>query len=165
MIKRIRKWAKNKIQSYSRGIDPSTWLLNLIFQKILRYNCAYDWSIHFTSRVNGRVVIGDGVEMSFATSGHCYIQGINGVYIGDETIFAPGVKIISANHSKGNLHKWDKCDAIRVGKRCWIGANAIILPGVTLGDDVIVGAGSVVTKSFPAGATVVGVPAKMVSVG
>jgi len=100
------------------------------------------------------------VWVSFAASGGCYIQGNNGIEFGDDTIFAPGVKIVSANHSRSDLSKWDPAAPIRIGKRCWIGANAIILPGAQLGDDVVVGAGAVVTRDFPSGTIVVGVPAQ-----
>ncbi|MNN96997.1 Maltose O-acetyltransferase [compost metagenome] len=51
---------------------------------------------------------------------------------------------------------------IRIGRNVWIGGGAIVLPGVTIGDDAVVGAGSVVTRDVPAGATVVGNPARAV---
>jgi maltose O-acetyltransferase len=51
-------------------------------------------------------------------------------------------------------------EPIRIGKGCWIGANAVILPAVQLGDRVVVGAGAVVTKSFPADSVIVGNPAR-----
>ncbi len=50
---------------------------------------------------------------------------------------------------------------IKMGKRCWIGAKAVILKDVELGDGCVVGAGAVVTKSFPAGSVIAGVPASM----
>ncbi len=49
---------------------------------------------------------------------------------------------------------------MRIGRNVWIGAGALILPGVTVGDDAIIGAGSVVTRDVPAGATFVGNPAR-----
>jgi maltose O-acetyltransferase len=91
------------------------------------------------------------------------VQGINKIYIGDYTIFAPGVKIISANHDKKDYHSHDKSiSPIKIGKNCWLGANSVILPGVELGDNVIVGAGAVVTKSFPDNVILGGVPAKII---
>ena len=120
--------------------------------------------VHFTSKVKGRITIGENVWVSFAASGGCYIQGINGIEIGDNTIFAPGVKIISANHSKSDLNKWDKTSPIRIGKNVWIGANAVILPGVEIGDHAVIGAGSVVTHDVPSHAVAAGVPAKVIKV-
>jgi acetyltransferase-like isoleucine patch superfamily enzyme len=142
-------------------VPPGLWLLNKFCQNILDFNCEIPWMVHFTSSVGGgEIIIGENVWISFAVSGGCYIQGGNGINIGDNTIFAPGVKIISANHVSGDFIHWEKAEPILIGKNCWIGANAIILPGVKLGDNVIVGAGSVVTKSFPSNSIVVGNPAK-----
>jgi maltose O-acetyltransferase len=50
---------------------------------------------------------------------------------------------------------------VRIGRNCWIGGGAIILPGVTIGDDALIGAGSVVTRDVPAGATAFGNPARV----
>lgn len=55
-----------------------------------------------------------------------------------------------------------KCAPITIGDRCWIGDNVFLREGITLGDDVVVGANSVVTKSFPSGSVVAGVPAKLI---
>jgi acetyltransferase-like isoleucine patch superfamily enzyme len=145
------------------GMPMSRWLVNWIFQRIFRLNSQVPFQIHFTSTVSGKLSIGRNVWKSFALSGGCYVQGINGIEIGDDTIFAPGVKIISANHRKGDLSKSAPAEPIRIGKRCWIASNSVILPGVQLGDDVIVGAGAVVTKSFPSGSVIGGVPAKLIS--
>lgn len=101
-------------------------------------------------------------RVSFAVSGGCYIQATNGIRIGEETVFAPGVKIISANHDLATLANAAPAPPVVIGTRCWLGANAVILPGVKLGDHVIVGAGSVVTESFPANVVVGGVPAHVI---
>jgi acetyltransferase-like isoleucine patch superfamily enzyme len=149
------------------GIRFSQWFINFIFQRVCRLNAEAPFQVHFTSKVimgNG-IHIGRNVFKSFAVSGGCYIQGGNGIEIGDDTIFATGVKIISANHDPNNNFEWAKAAPIRIGSRCWIGTNAVIMPTVQLGDDVIVGAGSVVTKSFPPHAIIVGVPARQVPKG
>ncbi len=144
-------------------VPPGLWLVNVFFQRVLRINAGVPWMVHFTSYVSGRVTIGRNVWVSFAVSGGCYVQGGNGVEIGDDTIFAPGVKVVSANHDRENLQRWSPSEPVRIGRGCWLGANAVILPGVQLGDGCTVAAGAVVTKSFPAGSTVGGVPARLIA--
>ena len=143
-------------------LPPGLCFLNWFVQRICGINREYAWPVHYTSRVVGQVKIGRNVWKSFAASGGCYIQGGNGIEIGDDTLFAPGVKFISANHSLTDLKKWDPAPPIIIGKRCWIGANAVILPEVVIGDEVVVGAGAIVSRSFPDGAIVAGTPAKLI---
>lgn len=157
-----RKWVYKFLQKKAHPIAPGLWVLNLIVQKIFRINSHIPWMVHYTSRVTGDVKVGRNVWISFAVSGGCYIQGLNGIFIGDDTIFAPGVKIISANHEQEKFSDIVRSSPIMIGKRCWIGANAVILPGVKLGDDVIVAAGSVVNKDFASNSVIAGIPAKFV---
>ena len=79
-----------------------------------------------------------------------------GIHISDESYITSGAMILSHDFIKGI-----KIDT-RIGKKCFIGANAIIMPGVTIGDSVIVGAGSVVLKDVPSGCIVAGNPARVV---
>jgi carbonic anhydrase/acetyltransferase-like protein (isoleucine patch superfamily) len=153
-------WPWRLLERLTDPIPPGLWLLNAFCQRVLRINAETPWMVHFSSRVIGRVKIGRNVWKSFALSGGCYIQGLNGVEIGDDTLFAPGVKIVSSNHQPGRLDRQQDGPPIRIGPRCWIGVNAVILPGVELGADSIVGAGAVVTHSVPAGVSVAGVPAR-----
>lgn len=157
-------WPIRLLNKLRKDNVPSGMLLmNFIYQKFFDINNSIPWSVHYTSQVQGKIKIGKNVWKSFASSGNCYIQGANGIEIGDDTIFAPGIKIISSNHDPENLHTWETEKPIRIGKNCWIGANAVILPGVELGDRVIVGAGAIVTKSFEAGSVIVGNPARLLT--
>jgi acetyltransferase-like isoleucine patch superfamily enzyme len=143
-------------------IPPGLWIINVVVQNLLDINNDIPWMVHYTSRVMGKISIGENVWKSFALSGGCYIQGVNGIIIGDNTIFGPGVKIISANHNIINHNQFTKNKPIRIGKKCWLGANCIILPGVELGDNVIIGAGSVVNESYPSNSIVVGNPSRKI---
>ena len=86
------------------------------------------------------------------------------IYVGDCTMFGPNVVVATAGHpilpelrEKGYQYN----APVHIGKRCWIGAGALIMPGVTIGDDTVIGAGSVVTKDIPAGVVAVGNPCRV----
>lgn len=96
----------------------------------------------------------------------CFIHSAGGIEIGEDVGIGPGVKILTSQHqlqdpSAPIMHQELEFKLVRIGKGCDIGANAVILPGVTLGDYCQVGAGAVVTKSFPAHSIVTGVPASL----
>lgn len=85
------------------------------------------------------------------------------IKIGKGTYIANNVGIITTNHDLNDLEKHQEGTEIILGIKCWIGMNAMILPGVVLGDHTVVGAGAVVTKSFPEGYCVIaGNPAKKI---
>ncbi len=102
-------------------------------------------------------------------SSHCRIATESGISIGESTLIAAYAYIGPGNHQRdaeGNLlvdGEMEKQGGVRIGKRCWIGARATILDGVSIGDGAIVGAHALVKDDVPAGATVVGIPAKVVS--
>ena len=108
---------------------------------------------------NGGVRLGDRVEIN----NFCIINGTGGVDIGDYTVIGPGARIISYQHryAHGTPIQSQPVDArpIRIGSDVWLGANAIILAGVTIGDGAVVAAGAVVRNDVPAYAVVAGVPA------
>ncbi len=133
-----------------------------LMQKILGINRQAYWPMHFSSVVSGVKNIKIGIGTAPGLSPGCYIQGGGAIYIGDYTIIAPNVGIISANHDIHDLTMHHR-GVIRIGDYCWLGMNAVVLPNVTLGDFTVVGAGAVVTKSFPDGYCVLaGNPAKII---
>lgn len=94
-----------------------------------------------------------------------YFQAIEKIVIGKGTYIACNVAIITANHNFFKLEEHSKGQSVILGKECWIGFNSVILPGVVLGDRTIVGAGSIVTKSFPEGHCIIaGNPAKLIRI-
>ena len=87
------------------------------------------------------------------------------IYVGDYTMFAPGVIVATAAHPilprlREKVYQYNM--PVHIGKNCWLGAGVIVMPGVTIGDNSVIGAGSVVTKDIPAGVVAMGVPCRVV---
>lgn len=125
-------------------------------QMVLQKNAGPYWPVHFTSTVSGWKNVYCGIETCPGYSPGNYISAFHGkIFIGDYTQIAPNVGIISSNHDvyDNSLHIPNE---VRIGKYCWIGMGAILLPGVELGDFTIVAAGAIVTKSFKEGYVVIG---------
>lgn len=147
-------------KDYQCKVSFETWF----FHKVLNIggNRSAYWPVHYTSTVHDADRIFAGVDTCPGLSKGCYIQGKGGVYIGDYTQIAPQVVIVSANHDFYDNREHILSEVV-IGKYCWLGAGAKIMPGVTLGDWTIVAAGAVVTKSFPDGYCVLGgVPAQKI---
>ncbi len=86
------------------------------------------------------------------------------IYVGDYTMFGPNVIIATAGHPilpelREKNYQYNM--PVRIGKNCWLGAGVIIVPGITIGDNVVIGAGSVVTKDLPSNVVAVGNPCKV----
>ena len=87
------------------------------------------------------------------------------VTIGDDCFLGPGVHIYTACHSTNPIERNSRrewAEPVTIGNNVWIGGNVTILPGVHIGDNCTIGAGSVVTKDVPANAIVGGNPAKLI---
>ncbi len=86
------------------------------------------------------------------------------IYVGDYTMFGPNVTIATAGHPllpELRQQGYQYNAPVHIGKNCWLGAGVIVLPGITIGDNVIVGAGSIVTKDLPSNVLAVGNPCKV----
>ncbi|WP_317890971.1 sugar O-acetyltransferase [Granulicella arctica] len=106
------------------------------------------------------IFLGDRVFLNFG----CVLLDVGRIEIGDGTQIGPMVQIYAADHPRDPTVRAQELENGRpvvIGRNVWIGGGAIILPGVTVGDDAVIGAGSVVTRDVPAGATVMGNPARI----
>lgn len=93
----------------------------------------------------------------------CKFQDQGGIYIGDDTLIGHNVVLATLNHEEDPENRGNLIAApIKIGNKVWIGSNATILPGVTVGDGAIIAAGAVVTKDVDSMSIVAGVPAKFV---
>lgn len=99
-------------------------------------------------------------ENVFFNSG-CRFQDQGGIYIGDGCLIGHNVVLATVNHDLDPANRATNLPRpIRLGKNVWIGANATVLPGVTVGDNAVIAAGAVVTRDVEANTVVGGVPAK-----
>lgn len=120
------------------------------------------WPVHKNSEVTHPKNIYVGINSNAGTRPGCYIQGNGGIWIGNYVRFASNIGVISGNHGLYNHMTHDNKE-VHIDDYCWIGMNVVIMPGVHLGPRTVVGAGSVVTKSFPEGYCVIGGnPAKLI---
>ena len=86
------------------------------------------------------------------------------IYVGDGTMFAPNVVVATAAHPIAPELREKALQynlPVHIGKNCWIGSGALIMPGVTIGDNSVIGAGSVVTKDIPENVVAVGNPCRV----
>ncbi|GAB3020938.1 maltose O-acetyltransferase [Nocardioides flavus (ex Wang et al. 2016)] len=87
------------------------------------------------------------------------------ITIGDDVQIGPNVQLLTATHPlepQPRRDKWEAAEPITIGDNVWLGGGVIVCPGVTIGADTVVGAGSVVTRDLPPGVVAVGSPARVV---
>ena len=139
------------------------YLTDFLFRRLLRQNSGVKWAIHHTSTIHCPENLKVGRGTFPGDSPGVYINALNGIYVGDYTNLGPNVGLVSANHDFVDNDAHLQTEPIRIGRYCWMGMGAVILPGVVLGDFTIVGAGAIVTKSFADGYCVIaGNPARMI---
>jgi maltose O-acetyltransferase len=114
------------------------------------FHCDYGYNIR----------LGPGAFLNF----NCVVLDVVAVTIGAGTQIGPAVQIYAADHPRDAAKRRAGVEfgrPVHIGRSVWIGGGAIILPGVKTGDDAVIGAGSVVARDVPAGATALGNPARI----
>lgn len=139
-------------------LEKRTSMLKMMFAEIGE-NCYIEPPFH--SNFGGKHVhFGKNVYANFNLT--CVDD--THIYVGDYTMIGPNVTLATAGHpilpelrEKGYQFNMP----IHIGKNCWLGAGVVVLPGITIGDNTVVGAGSIVTKDLPPNVVAVGNPCKV----
>ncbi|MDF1505901.1 sugar O-acetyltransferase [Roseisolibacter sp. H3M3-2] len=106
------------------------------------------------------IELGERVFFNF----NCVVLDVCRVRVGDFTLFGPGVQVLTPVHPmNAELRRREEYGKpIDIGADVWVGGGALILPGVTIGDRAVIGAGSVVTRDVPAGVLAAGNPCRVI---
>jgi acetyltransferase-like isoleucine patch superfamily enzyme len=132
----------------------------------IEQNCSLDRGV--TLLVSGKPLAHPKIHIGASTyiNRNTFLDAVSELSIGQHCAIGPGCYITDHDHGTDiNLTPLQQpmiAEPTKLGDRVWIGANVTILKGVTIGDDTIIGAGSVVTKDIPARSIAVGVPAKVI---
>lgn len=159
-LKAERQKAKGMLRLYN--LTESVPERNAILQQLLGhigqdsiieppFYCVYGQNIH----------IGDHVFLNVL----CTVVDCNEVHIGNHVMIGPGVQIYTAAHllqAEARIQGWEEAKPIVIEDNVWLGGSAILLPGVRIGRNAVVGAGAVVSRSVAANTVVAGNPARVI---
>lgn len=169
LIKRIKKFLCRKLYySFARKLPESEGENGSIYKKIRYFfasrcleNCGKNVNFEHGARFDSDISIGDNSGIGI----NCLVTG--SAVIGNNVMMGPECILYSRNHAHGsitvpmNIQGFEQEKPVRIGDDVWLGARAMILPGVTVGSHCIIGAGAVVTKDVPDYAVVGGNPARI----
>lgn len=159
-LDKIRLETKRKLRAYNSSIEEDDrrsmleGLLGEIGENVTiwtPFNCVYGENIQ----------LGKNVFINL----NCMLIDNNRIEIGDNGMLGPGVQIYTAAHpldAASRDQRWEVTKPVTIGSSVWIGGSAILLPGVTIGDKAVIGAGAVVTKNVPPSVVVAGNPARII---
>ena len=154
--------AKKIFKEYNKTSDEDVALrdelLNKLFKDIGK-NCWIEPD--FRCEFGKNIILEDNIYINFG----CIILDCAEVRIESNTLLGPNVGIYAVNHSidpKERINGGCFGKPVHIGKKCWIGGDVKILAGVTIGDNSIIGTGSIVTKDIPSNVIAVGNPCKVI---
>jgi acetyltransferase-like isoleucine patch superfamily enzyme len=120
--------------------------------------CLIQDRVYLRAGMTGEITIGNGA----ALNSFVQIYGHGGIEIGDDTQVGPNTVLTTTGHDYLAANLQQNYESIKIGRRVWISANCTILPGVTIGDQAVIGAGAVVSRNIPARCVALGIPARVV---
>jgi maltose O-acetyltransferase len=155
-----RQKVKEALRQYNQTVDPSEQqtlleqMLGTIGQNTIiepPFHCVYGKNIY----------LGDDVYLNIL----CTILDCNVVRIGNHVMVGPGVQIYTAAHllqAEPRNQGWEEAKPVTIEDNVWLGGSAILLPGVRIGRNAVVGAGAIVTHDVPPNMVVAGNPARVI---
>lgn len=154
--------AKKLFKAYNKTDDEEIDLRNKIMKQLFKNVGENVWiEPDFRCEFGKNITIGDNVYINFG----CIILDCSEVTIGSHTLLGPNIGLYAANHSTGATERINGgCygKPIHIGNNVWLGGDVKVLQGVTIGDNTIIGAGSIVTKDIPDNVIAVGNPCKVI---
>ena len=158
----LRSKAQRFMRSYNQTIVDDGPVRDALLKShigAVGESCAIRSPVYIDYGAN--IYVGDRVFLNYG----CVLLDVCTIHIGSGTQIGPAVQIVTADHPRDPEDRAEGLEMgkpISIGENVWIGSQAVILPGITIGDDAIVGAGSIVTRDVAPGMTVVGNPARTV---
>lgn len=154
--------AKKLFKAYNKTGDEEIDLRNKIMKQLFKNVGENVWiEPDFRCEFGKNITIGDNVYINFG----CIILDCSEVTIGSNTLLGPNIGLYAANHSTDATERINGgCygKPIHIGNNVWLGGDVKVLQGVTIGDNTIIGAGSIVTKDIPDNVIAVGNPCKVI---
>ena len=154
--------AKKLFRAYNKTEDEETELRYNLMQQLFKEVGKNVWiEPDFKCEFGKNIKIEDDVYINFG----CVILDCAEVTIGSHTLIGPNVGLYAANHSIDALERINGgCygKPIHIGKNVWLGGDVKVLPGVSIGDNTIIGTGSIVTKDIPSNVVAAGNPCKVI---
>jgi len=158
-----RLHARKLIRTYNECHEGDPNKLKNILQKLIpNQGCNLNIQAPFYCDYGSNITIGEDVYFNF----NCVILDVMEVKIGSRSMFGPSVQIYTATHPINHIERatgLEFAKPITIGEDVWVGGHAVICPGVTIGDRVVIAAGSVVTKDVHDDIIVGGNPCKIIS--
>lgn len=156
----MRRDSRQKVRRINEELNDTKrmYLLKELFQKTgCRLNIEPDIRVDYGCNIS----VGERFFANFGT----VMLDVCPIVIGDDCMFAPNVQLYTATHPIDPVERRSGLEyalPITIGNNVWLGGGVIICPGVSLGDNVVVGAGAVVTKSFGDNLVIAGNPARII---